>query len=479
MASNKIVETIVPARLDRLPWGRFHTLVAAALGITWVLDGLEVTLAGSIAGALSASPRLQFTESDIGLASSFYLTGAVIGALGFAWLTDRLGRRPMFFLTLGVYLAFTAATAMSWNLASFCLFRFLTGAGIGGEYSAVNSTIQEMIPARYRGWTDLAINGSFWIGGAIGAITSIAVLEPGLFGPDIGWRLAFLAGSILGIVIFFLRTWIPESPRWLAIHGREAEAEKIMDGIEAKFRLHGAVLGDPSKLKPMALRSRRFTPLAEVFRTLFVTFRTRTFVCLALMAAQAFFYNAIFFTYALVLKKFYDVPSHDVGWYVLPFTISNVLGPLLLGRLFDSIGRRQMIAFTYAVSGLLLALAGFLFTAGLVNAVGQTIAWAVVFFFASPAAGAAYLTASENFPVELRALAIAFFYSAGTAIGGAVAPYFFGILIQSGLRSSLFFGYLLGSGLMIAAAIVAAVWGVAAERKPLEEVARPLSSVQE
>ncbi len=476
---DKIVETRVPARLDRLPWGRFHTLVAAALGITWVLDGLEVTLAGSIAGALAASPSLRFAESDIGLASSFYLTGAVIGALGFAWLTDRLGRRPMFFMTLSVYLVFTAATAMSWNLASFCLFRFLTGAGIGGEYSAVNSTIQEMIPARYRGWTDLVINGSFWIGGAIGAVTSITVLEPGRFGPDIGWRLAFLAGSILGVVIFFLRTWIPESPRWLAIHGREAEAEEIMDAIETKFRLHGAVLDDPSKVKPMAIRSRRFTPLAEVFQTLFVTFRTRTFVCLALMAAQAFFYNAIFFTYALVLKKFYDVPSHDVGWYVLPFTISNVLGPLLLGRLFDSIGRKQMIAFTYAVSGLLLALAGYLFIAGLVGAIGLTVAWTVVFFFASPAAGAAYLTASENFPVEIRALAIAFFYSAGTAVGGAVAPYLFGILIETGLRSSVFGGYLLGSGLMIAAAIVAAIWGVAAERKPLEEVARPLSSVQD
>ena len=473
----QIVETVVPARLDRLPWGRFHTLVVAALGITWVLDGLEVTLAGSIAGALAKSPSLHFTESAIGLASSFYLGGAVFGALGFAWLTDRLGRRPMFFLTLSVYLVFTAATAMSWNLASFCLFRFLTGAGIGGEYSAVNSTIQEMIPARYRGWTDLAINGSFWIGGAIGAATSIAVLDPGLFGPDIGWRLAFLAGSILGGVIFFLRTWIPESPRWLAIHGREAEAEEIMDAIETKFRLHGAVLDDPSKLKPMALRSRRFTPLTEVIRTLFVTFRTRTFVCLTLMAAQAFFYNAIFFTYALVLTKFYDVPSHDVGWYVLPFTISNVLGPLLLGRLFDTIGRKPMIAFTYAISGVLLGLAGWLFLAGLLDAAGQTIAWTAVFFFASPAAGAAYLTASENFPVEIRALAIAFFYSAGTAVGGAVAPYLFGILIQSGARSSLFAGYLAGSALMVAAAIVAAIWGVAAERKPLEEVARPLSSV--
>ncbi len=474
---NRIIETRVPGRLDRLPWGRFHTLVAVALGITWVLDGLEVTLAGSIAGALVTSPRLHFTESGIGLASSFYLAGAIIGALGFAWLTDRLGRRPMFFITLSVYLAFTAATALSWDLESYCVFRFLTGAGIGGEYSAVNSTIQEMIPARYRGWTDLAINGSFWIGGAIGAATSIAVLDPARFDPDTGWRLAFLAGSVIGLVIFFLRTWIPESPRWLVIHGREAEAEKIMESIEAKFRLRGVVLDDASSLRPAALRPRRSTPLTSVFRALFVTFRPRTLVCLTLMAAQAFFYNAIFFTYAMVLTKFYGVPSYGVGWYILPFAFGNVLGPLVLGPLFDRIGRKPMIAFTYSVSGVLLALSGFLFLRGLLDSLEQTIAWTAVFFFASAAAGAAYLTASENFPVEIRALAIAFFYSTGTAIGGALAPYFFGLLVQSGSRASLFIGYMLGSVLMIIAAVVAAIWGVAAERKPLEEVARPLSSL--
>jgi MFS family permease len=262
---NKITKTNIPTRLDRLPWGRFHTLIVIALGITWVLDGLEVTLAGSVAGALETSPRLHFTARDIGLAASLYLSGAIIGALGFAWLTDRLGRRPMFFITLSVYLVFTAATALSWNLASFCLFRFLTWAGIGGENSAVNSTIQEMIPARYRGWTDLAINGSFWIGGALGAVASIAVLDPGRFDPDIGWRLAFLVGSVLGLFIILLRAWIPESPRWLVIHGRQAEAEKIVDEIEASFRLHRSSIADASLLKPMVLRPRRFTPLKEVF----------------------------------------------------------------------------------------------------------------------------------------------------------------------------------------------------------------------
>jgi MFS family permease len=475
-AANAILETWVPARLDRLPWGRFHTLVAGALGITWILDGLEVTLAGSIAGALEASPRLHFTASDIGLASSLYLAGAVAGALGFGWMTDRLGRRPLFFITLGLYLVATAATASAWNLASFCLFRMLTGAGIGGEYSAVNSTIQEMIPARYRGWTDLAINGSFWIGAALGAGGSIVALNPAYFAPDTGWRLAFFIGSALGLVIFALRTWIPESPRWLVIHGRETEAEKIVAAIEDGFRRHGVCISDVSTLKPMRLRPRAYTPLGDVCKTLFVTFRARTLLGLALMGAQAFFYNAIFFTYALVLTNFYHVPSYDAGWYILPFALGNVLGPLLLGPLFDSIGRKPMIAFTYAVSGLLLAGSGWLFAHHRLDAAEQTIVWTVVFFFASAAAGAAYLTVSEIFPVEIRALAIAFFYAAGTAIGGVGAPYLFGALIETGSRASVFGGYLFGSALMILAAIVAMIWGVEAARKPLEAVARPLSS---
>ena len=478
-AAHETIETRVPARLDRLPWGRFHTLVAVALGITWVLDGLEVTLAGSVAGALEASPRLQFTASGIGLASSFYLAGAVIGALGFGWLTDRLGRRPLFFITLGLYLVSAAATALAWNLASFCFFRMLTGAGIGGEYSAVNSTIQEMIPARYRGFTDLAINGSFWVGAALGAGGSIVLLDPARFGPDTGWRLAFLIGSGLGLVIFFLRTWIPESPRWLVIHGREAEAEKIIQDIETRVHAHGAPYPDASTLTPLRLRPRANTPLRQVVQTLFVTFRTRTLLGLTLMGAQAFFYNAIFFTYALVLTGFYNVPSYQVGWYILPFALGNALGPLVLGHLFDSIGRKPMIAFTYAMSGVLLAGSGWLFAHQLLDAAGQTIIWTVVFFFASSAAGAAYLTASEIFPVEIRALAIAFFYAAGTAVGGAGAPFLFGTLIATGSRASLFGGYLLGSGLMVLAAIVELIWGVAAERQPLEAVARPLSSAQD
>ncbi len=476
-ARTAILETYAPARLDRLPWGRFHTLVVIALGITWVLDGLEVTLAGSVAGALKASPVLRFTDSDVGLASSFYLGGAVTGALVFGWLADRLGRRLLFFVTLWLYLVAAAATAFSWDLASFCLFRFLTGAGIGGEYSAVNSTIQEMIPARYRGWTDLALGGTFWIGGALGAGASIALLNPAVINPEIGWRLGFFIGAVLSLGILVLRTFLPESPRWLAIHGREEEAERVVGEIEAGFRKHGARLTDVSELKPMRVHPRTHTPLAEVFKTIFVTYRPRALVALTLMAAQAFFYNAIFFTYALVLTKFYGVPAHDVGWYILPFALANVLGPLILGPLFDSVGRKPMIAFTYAISGVLLAGSGWLFAHGELSATEQTIAWAAIFFFASPAAGSAYLTVSEVFPVEIRALAIAVFYGLGTAIGGAGAPYLLGALIETGERGSVFAGYLLGAGLMIFAAAVEAAFGIAAERKPLEEVARPLSSV--
>jgi len=470
-----LVETDIPARLDRLPWGRFHTLVVVALGITWILDGLEVTLAGAVSGALKESPRLQFSNADVGIAASAYLAGAVLGALFFGWLTDRLGRKRLFFITLAVYLVATAATALSWDVWSFTAFRFLTGAGIGGEYTAINSTIQELIPARYRGWTDLVINGSFWVGAAIGAAGSIVLLDPALFAPDHGWRLAFFMGSALGLVIFVMRFWIPESPRWLMIHGRPAEADAIINAIDESFRRQGHVFG-AEPLRRIRLAARRFTPLAEVAHTLFVTQRSRTAVGLALMAAQAFFYNAIFFTYALILTDFYGIRADHVGWYLLPFAAGNVLGPILLGRLFDTVGRRPMIALTYAVSGVLLAVAGYLFAIGVLSATGQTIAWTVIFFFASTAASSAYLTVSETFPLEVRALAIAFFYAVGTGIGGVAGPWLFGLLIDTGSRWSVFGGYLFGAVLMVLAAAVAARWGVAAERKSLEDVARPLAA---
>ncbi|MET0536931.1 MAG: MFS transporter [Xanthobacteraceae bacterium] len=470
--SSGIIETSIPARLDRLPWGPFHSLVVVALGVTWILDGLEVTLAGAVAPALKESPVLHFTNTEVGIASSGYLAGAVLGALFFGWLTDRLGRKRLFFITLAVYLLATAATALSWNLWSFVIFRVLTGAGIGGEYTAINSTIQELIPARYRGWTDLVINGSFWIGAAIGATASIFLLDPALLPPEYGWRLAFLIGAALGLIIFFMRFWLPESPRWLMTHGRIEEAERVVAEIEARLKTQEL----PAGLPTMRLRARRFTPLAVVFETLFVVHRRRTFVGLSLMAAQAFFYNAIFFTYALVLTDFYGIEADRVGWYLLPFAAGNFLGPLLLGRLFDSLGRRAMIMLTYALSGVLLAGAGYLFAIGVLSARGQTIAWMVIFFFASAAASSAYLTVSETFPLEIRALAIAFFYAIGTGVGGVVGPWIFGLLIDSGSRWSLFGGYLFGSVLMLLAALVAARWAIAAERQPLEAVARPLAA---
>jgi MFS family permease len=474
-ASVAIVATDIPARLDRLRWGRFHTLVVVALGITWILDGLEVTLAGAISPALKESPQLQFSNADVGLASSAYLAGAVLGALFFGWLTDRLGRKRLFFMTLAVYLVATASTALSWNLASFALFRFFTGAGIGGEYTAINSAIQELVPARYRGWSDLVINGSFWIGTALGAAGSLVLLDPNVLAPDLGWRAAFLIGAVLGLVIFLMRLWLPESPRWLMTHGRVAEATAVLDRIEAEFRARGHDIAD-EPLPVIRLRARRFTPLTEVADTLFRVERRRTLVGLSLMAAQAFFYNAIFFTYALVLTDFYAIPADHIGWYLLPFAAGNFLGPVVLGRLFDTVGRRPMIATTYALSGVLLVGAGYLFAVGVLSAAGQTIAWMVIFFFASAAASSCYLTVSETFPLEVRALAIAFFYALGTGIGGVAGPWVFGALIDTGSRWSLFGGYLIGSVLMLVAALIAARFGVAAERKPLESVSRPLAA---
>ncbi|MGZ5873120.1 MAG: MFS transporter [Bradyrhizobium sp.] len=479
---DRVIETSIPFRLDALRWGGFHTRVVLALGITWILDGLEVTLAGTLSGALKESPTLHFSNFDVGFSNSSYLAGAVVGALGFGWLTDRIGRRKLFFITLALYLAATAATALSWSVASYALFRFLTGAGIGGEYTAINSTIQELVPARYRGWTDLVINGSFWIGAALGAVSAILLLDPQRIGLDLGWRLAYLTGACLGLVVFVMRMWIPESPRWLVIHGHPDLADAIVGEIERSVTGH---VQDPQQQSlpqrawpKLKLRMRHHTPLREVAHTLFSVYRQRSLVGLTLMIAQAFFYNAIFFTFALVLIDFYGIAPEQVGWYILPFAAGNFLGPLLLGRLFDTLGRRAMITVTYGVSGVLLALSGYMFAIGVLSAESQTIAWMVIFFCASPAASAAYLTVSETFPLEVRGLAIALFYAVGTGIGGVAGPALFGALIDTGSRGSVFAGYLLGAGLMVAAAVVAWRYCIAAERRTLESVARPLAFVE-
>lgn len=464
-----IIETQIPARMDALRWGRFHWLVVTTLGITWILDGLEVTLAGSVASALQDS-ALALSAEQVGASASAYLAGAVLGALFFGRLTDTMGRRKLFFVTLGVYLVATAATAFSWDFWSFAFFRFLTGAGIGGEYAAINSAIQELIPARYRGRTDLAINGSFWVGALIASSTSHLLLQPGRLPDDMGWRAAFAIGAVLGLFILFLRRYLPESPRWLLLHGRVAEAEVIVRRIEASSRSTGEPLSTWRLLPGQRIG------VAKLVQTLFRLYPQRSFLGLVLMAAQAFFYNAIFFTYALVLARYFDVPAAEVGLYLMPFAVTNFIGPLALGWLFDHWSRRGMITVTYAISGVLLALVAWAFAEGMLNASTLTIGFAVVFFFASAAASSAYLTVSESFPLEVRALAIAVFYALGTGLGGVAAPWFFGALVQAGEVSGVVGGYLLGAALMIFAAIVAFKLGIAAERKSLEDVARPLST---
>jgi MFS family permease len=461
------IETDLPGRLDRLPWSRWHWRVVIALGVTWVLDGLEVTLVGSVASVLGETDTLHLSEREIGAAASAYLFGAILGALIFGRLTDKLGRKKLFLVTLGVYLTATLLTAMSFNFWSFALFRALTGAGIGGEYAAINSAIDELLPARVRGRADLAINGTYWLGTAIGAASTLVLLDADLIPHRIGWRLAFGLGALLGGSILIIRKHLPESPRWLLLHGRIPEAQTAVEEIERHVAESGELSPAPPP-RPLTVKgSIGFGVIAHV---LLKRHLKRTFLGLSLMIAQAFAYNAIFFTYALVLARFYGVPGDKIGLYLLPFAAGNLLGPLLLGHLFDSIGRRRMIAITYGLSGILLAITGLLFERGLLTAVTQTALWSLVFFVASAAASSAYLTVSELFPVELRGMAIALFYAVGTATGGLAAPAIFGALIQTGSRARVMDGYLFGAALMIAAALVAAIIGVDAEGKSLEEL---------
>lgn len=466
-----IISTQIPARLDRLPWSRFHWLVVLALGVTWILDGLEVTFKGAVSGVLQLPEVMNFTAAEIGMLGSGYLAGAVVGALFFGRLTDRYGRKKLFFITLSVYLVGVALSAFSWNLWSFFAFRFITGCGIGGEYAAINSAIDELIPARFRGRVGLMINGSFWIGAALGSGATVFLLDPAVFAPDLGWRLGFGIGAALGLVILFFRRFIPESPRWLLTHGRAEEAERILGDIERSI----SKPLPPPQGPALRLRPRRSFGLAHVARIMFTHYRKRSVLCVTLMMSQAFLYNAIFFTYALVLTRFYDVPASDTGLYLLPFAIGNFLGPMALGHWFDTIGRRPMIALTYGTSAVLLAITGWLFAQGMLSAVGQTAMWSVIFFFASAAASSAYLTASEVFPLEIRALAIAVFFAVGTGTGGMLAPWLFGTLIGTGSRDAVFGGYLAGAALMLLAVGAVLAYGVRAERKPLEEVSPPLT----
>ncbi len=481
MANGETIESYVPSRLDALPWSSWHWLIVVSLGATWILDGLEVTLAGALGGILTLPETLGLTPTRVGASATCYLAGAVLGALLFGYGTDRFGRKKLFFITVAVYLIGTALSAFSWNFWSYAFFRALTGAGIGGEYAAINSAIDELIPARVRGRVDLIINGSYWVGAAVGAAATLVLLDPRRIPIWLGWRFAFGIGATLGLIVIFFRRWIPESPRWLMIHGRNPEAEQIVSEVERRIMTpEETAVGDrgysSSDLFPTRIRTRTHTPWHQIWDAIVHEHRRRSFLGFVLMLTQAFFYNAIFFTYALVLMRFYSVPEQNVGSYLLPFALGNVLGPLLLGHLFDTIGRKKMITVTYGLAGILLALTDWLFHAGMLTAQTQTLAWTIIFFIASAAASSAYLTVSEIFPLEIRALAIAIFYAIGTLAGGVGAPLLFGWIIGRGSITALFIGYLIAAALMIFGAIIEAWIGVPAERRSLEHVAAPLSS---
>ena len=470
------ITTDIPARLDRLPWARWHWLIVIGLGTVWILDGLEVTIVGSMSDALKpASTGLGLSSSDIGFAGSAYVAGACLGALFFGQLTDRFGRKKLFLVTLSVYICATVLTAFSMSPLWYFAARFLTGAGIGGEYAAINSAIDELIPARYRGRIDVAINGSFWVGAAIGSLLTIPLLDPTIVSASVGWRLAFGLGAVLAVGILLVRRNVPESPRWLFIHGREDEGEEIVRDIEQSVR-HETGRDLPSVQDTITVRQRKAIGIVLIARTVFTLYPKRTVLCFSLFVGQAFLYNAFFFTYGDTLTTFLGVGQ--TGWYLAAFAASNFLGALLLGPLFDTVGRVRMITGTYLVSGALLAVAGFML--GGLSAMSLTLFGMVIFFFASAGASAAYLTASEVFPMETRALCIAFFYAIGTAAGGISGPLLFGHLIDSASASGditgIAPGYFLGAALMIAGGIVEAFLGVRAAGQSLEDIAKPLTA---
>jgi MFS family permease len=463
------VKTDIPFRLDRLPWSRFHMLVVLGLGITWILDGLEVTIVGSLGPALQSTDTLHLSSSNLGAIASFYVIGAVTGALGFGWITDRFGRRLVFYVTLLIYLCGVLLSAFAWDFWSFAIFRLITGLGIGGEYAAVNSAIDELIPAKYRGRVDLIVNGSFWLGAACGALAAPVLLDQNLFAANVGWRLGFGIGAVFGTAILLLRRFVPESPRWLVTHCRDKDAEATVRDIETRVEQETAAKLPPPQ-QSLTIHPRKSFGLGMIFSAMLGKYRERSILALTLMIAQSFLYNSVFFTFGLILAHFYQVPDQRVGYYVLPLAIGNFCGPLLLGSLFDTVGRRTMIA------GTLLFATAVLFGSGLLTAVTQTIAWVTIFFFASAAASSAYLTASEIFPLETRALAIACFYAIGTAAGGSIAPSVFGWLIESGSAWRVSAGYMLAALLLLTAAGVEFKFGIDAEGKSLESIAEPLSS---
>jgi MFS family permease len=469
-----MLETNIPNRLDRLPWSRWHLLVILALGVTWILDGLEITIQGTIAEALTSQKTLGLTPAQVGESAGSYIAGACLGALFFSYLTDRFGRKKLFLITLSVYMIFTILTAFSWNFVSYAVCRFLTGTGIGGEYAAIYSAIDELIPARRRGEVALFVSATYWVGAIVASLLTMVLLNPRLIDPFYGWRIAFFLGATLSLGILLIRRFLPESPRWLMTQGRLDEAEKVMAKIEEE------VSTKLPKIEGYAiiLEEQKGTWFQRFAKTLFQVYPMRSILSLVLMASQAFLYNAIFFTGGLVLGTFFGVPSESIPYYLVFFALGNLLGPLVLGRLFDRVGRKVMISSSYFVAGALMILTSYLFAEGLLDAKSQTALWAILFFFASAAASSAYLTVSEIFPLEIRAMAIAFFYAIGTALGGITGPIIFARLIGTGKPIHLLVGYLIAAALMIIAALFELLIGVKAEKKPLESIAEPLSAIK-
>jgi MFS family permease len=468
--------SLVPARMDRLPWARFHWLVIVGLGVSWILDGLEI----QIVSQAGFQDSLHLTDGQVGAIGSVYLAGEVVGALVFGRITDKLGRKKLFMVTLGVYLVASGLAGFSWDLWSMLILRFIAGTGIGGEYTAINSAIDELIPSHYRGRVDIAVNGTYWGGAAIGAAANLYLLSSHV-PQSIGWRIGFFIGPVIGLIIIFVRRTIPESPRWLMTHGREAEAERIVDDIEARVRADGGEVTPVPEDKAMEVTPTGSISYLRMAKVFFGQYPRRSILGFSMMVTQAFLYNAIFFTYALVLQHFYGVSKSNTSYYFFPFALGNLLGPLLIGHLFDTIGRRRMILFTYGVSGVLLAVSAYFFHAGLLDATTQTAFWCVIFFLASAGASSAYLTVSEIFPLELRGQAISFFFALSQGAGGVVAPWLFGHLIGGANnphpdRTPLSWGYVIGAAFMIIGGVVAWYFGVDAERKSLEEIAAPLSA---
>ncbi|MGV9528272.1 MFS transporter [Streptomyces cellulosae] len=477
--TGRTVTTRIPARLDRLPWSRWHWSVVIGLGTVWILDGMEVTVVGNIAARLSEpGSGLPITSGQVtGISAALYVTGACLGALFWGRLTDIYGRKKLFLITLAVYLGATAMTALSFDTWWFFLFRFFTGFGIGGEYAAINSAIDELIPAKYRGRVDLLINGSFWLGAVAGALLSIVALDTSIFPANVGWRLTFVLGAVLSLVILLVRRHVPESPRWLLIHGRDEEADRIVDGIEKRVTAEAGKELPPAE-DEMTIHQRGRTTFAEIARTVFARYRRRSTLGFALFIGQAFLYNAITFGFGAILTQFFDVPSGHTGYYFAVIAAGNFLGPLLLGKLFDTVGRRIMISGMYVLSGALLFGTAWLFDRGSLTAVTMTACWCVVLFFASAGASSAYLTVSEVFPMETRAMSIAFFYALGTAAGGISGPLLFAELTNTGKVGDTVLAFQIGAGLMAAAGVVAALLAVNAERRSLEDIAAPLSAAE-